>query len=152
MKEKIRKWNRTLLELESGILMFGLVTWAIGVWFVTDRIGCSVGLGIGIAMSVLSALHMNFVLDRAFDGPEEEVTKKLTTGSVIRYFVLVLIFMAVALSGIGNPIATFIGLMGLKVAAYIQPVTHKITNWIFHETDPVPQPLLEETEQTKEEM
>ena len=152
MKEKIRKWNRTLLELECGILCVGLVTWGIGIWFVTDKSGIGVGFWIGIVMSMLSALHMNFVLDRAFEGPEEEVTKKLTAGSVIRYFVVVLVFMAVALSGIGNPIATFIGLMALKVAAYIQPFTHKITNWIFHETDPVPEPLPEETEQTKEEM
>jgi len=152
MIEKIRRWNRTLLELEGGIVLFGLVVQVVGIWFVEDKSGCSVGFWIGVVMSMLSAWHMNFVLDRAFGGPEEEVTKQLIRGSVIRYLVLAIIFLSVAAGGIGNPIATFVGLMGMKVAAYIQPFTHKFTNWIFYETDPVPEPLPEETEQIKEEV
>ena len=30
------------------------------------------------------------------------------------------------LSGIGNPVVAFLGIMGLKVAAYLQPFTHKL--------------------------
>lgn len=36
--------------------------------------------------------------------------------------------------------------MMMKVAAYIQPFTHKLCNMLFHETDPVPEPMPEETE------
>jgi hypothetical protein len=144
MMEKIRKWNRTLLELEGGIVLFGLVVQAVGVWFVPDKSGCSIGLWIGIVMSMISAWHMNFVLDRAFDGPEEFVTKQIIRGSVIRYIVLVLVYMLTAVSGIGNPIASFVGMLGMKVAAYIQPFTHKLCNKVFHEVDPIPEPLPEE--------
>lgn len=152
MIEKIRKWNRTLLELESGIILFGLVCQLAGVWFFEDKATYSSGLWLGILIAMWSAAHMSHVLERAFDGPEEDVTKRMSRGSVIRYVAIVLAYGAVVLSGAGNPVMAFIGIMGLKVAAYIQPFTHKFTNWIFHETDPVPQPLPEdETEQNKEE-
>ena len=56
--------NNTLLELFVGILFWGVICQAAGVWIVKDKPGYSIGL--------------------------------------------------------------FLGLMGLKVAAYLQPFTHKI--------------------------
>ncbi len=151
MIEKIRNFNRTLLELESGIILFGLVVQLAGVWFFENKAYYSKGLWLGIFIALWSGAHMSHVLERAFAGPEAEVTKRVARGSVIRYVAIVLSYAAVVLSGVGNPVLAFIGLMGLKVAAYIQPFTHKFTNWIFHETDPVPEPLPEETEQNKDE-
>ncbi|MBQ7954475.1 MAG: hypothetical protein IJ282_01875 [Lachnospiraceae bacterium] len=152
MIEKIRGWNRTLLELEMGIVLFGLAVQITGVWFAKDKVDYSAGIWLGILIAMWAAAHMAYVLNRAFSGPEEDVTKRMARGSVIRYVAIVLAYGAVVLSGAGNPVLAFIGIMGLKVAAYIQPFTHKFTNWIFHETDPVPEPLLEEeTEQNKEE-
>lgn len=37
-----------------------------------------------------------------------------------------------------------LGYMTMKVAAYLQPFTHKLCNMFFHETDPVPEPLPED--------
>lgn len=151
MMEKIRNWNRTLLELELGIMVFGAVCQAAGVWFLTDKAYYSSGLWLGILIALWAGAHMSHGLERAFDGPEEEVTKRLARGSVIRYTAIVLAYGAVALSGAGSPITAFVGLMGLKVSAYLWPFTHKFTNWIFHETDPEPEPLPEESEQDGEE-
>lgn len=147
MMEKIKGWNRTVLELESGIAAFGLVCQAMGVWFVQDKGSYSLGLWIGIVIAMLCGLHMYVTLDRAFDGPEGDVSKRMTVANVTRYLVVVIVFMILALTRTGNPIVTFIGIMGLKVAAYMQPFTHKLTNKIFHETDPVPR-ALEDTEET----
>jgi len=151
MIEKIRTWNRTLLELEGGIILFGVVCQLAGVWFFENKADYSLGLWLGIFIALWAGAHMAHVLERAFSGPEDEVTKRVARGSVIRYVAIVLAYGAVVLSGTGNPVMAFIGLMGLKVAAYIQPFTHKFTNWIFHETDPVPEPLLEDEEQNEEE-
>ena len=44
-----------------------------------------------------------------------------------------------------NPLVLCLGyLFFMKVAAYMQPYTHKFYNFIFHEEDPVPEPLVEE--------
>ena len=63
-----------------------------------------------------------------------------------KFFLLLLYFM-----GAGYYVlAGFLGVMGLKAGAYLQPLTHKFYNWLFHETDPVPQPLIEEGETASE--
>jgi len=31
--------------------------------------------------------------------------------------------------------------MSVKVAAYLQPFTHKLCNKVFHEVDPIPEPM-----------
>jgi hypothetical protein len=41
--------------------------------------------------------------------------------------------------------------MGMKVAAYVQPFTHKLCNKMFHETDPIPQAMPEEDDEDEEE-
>ena len=33
----------------------------------------------------------------------------------------------------------------MKVTAFLQPLTHKLCNKLFHETDPIPQAMPEET-------
>ena len=33
----------------------------------------------------------------------------------------------------------------MKVTAFLQPLTHKLCNKMFHETDPIPQAMPEET-------
>ena len=72
--------------------------------------------------------------------------KAVTTANMVRYAVVVIVFLIVLLSGTLNPLITFLGIMSLKVAAYLQPFTHKLCNKIFHEVDPVPQPLADEEE------
>ncbi len=147
MKEKIRKWNRTVLELVCGILFWGLLCQVSGVWFVKDPISYSVGLWIGIMIAILAGLHMYISLDRAFSEPAGNVARRMTVSNLFRYVAIVAVFALVVLSGIGNPILTFVGIMGLKVGAYLQPLTHKLTNRYFQESDPIPQPL-EEVDET----
>lgn len=133
MMEKIKKCNRTVLELHLGILLWGIVWQAAGVWFVKDKVLYSSGLWIGIGTAMLAGYHMWRTLDRAFDGFEGDVSRKMITANVIRYVVIVIVFAIVAVTKTGNVLMTFCGIMGLKVAAYIQPFTHKFTNKIFHE-------------------
>ena len=51
---------------------------------------------------------------------------KLITMSLIRYAAVVIVFGCVTYFRLGNPIAAFVGVMGLKIAAYLQPFFHKI--------------------------
>lgn len=124
MKTEKTEINETLLELLIGILLFGMLCQLSIVWFVTDRTGYSVGLWIGVVLAGLSAVHMYRSLDRALDF-EASAARVIQKNSIIRYVVIVTVLAIIMITEAANPLAAFLGLMGLKVAAYIQPFTHK---------------------------
>ena len=68
----------------------------------------------------------------------------MVTAGLLRYGVLCIILGIIMLTDVLNPLIVFLGYMMMKVAAYIQPFTHKLCNMLFHETDPVPEALPEE--------
>ena len=145
MIERLRKLNRALLELWMGIIFTGLVFQFTGMWFAENKRLYSLALWIGIVLALVTVVHMYRTLDRALDlGAGAQ--KAVTTANMVRYAVVVIVFLIVLLSGTLNPLITFLGIMSLKVAAYLQPFTHKLCNKIFHEVDPVPQPLADEEE------
>ena len=62
-----KKLNDALPGLVRGILLYGTVVWAVGVWFVNDGISFTVGLLIGLALAVGMAVHMAWVLRDVVD-------------------------------------------------------------------------------------
>ncbi len=141
--ERLKKMNRTLLEMQAGMLFFGLVCQIAGVFFVDKQGYYAASLWFGIAFAFVASIHMYRTLDRAlFFGAD--ASKLVTRGYMFRYVVFAAALVLVALTEVMNPIIFFLGYMSLKVTAYLQPITHKLCNKLFHETDPVPEPLPEE--------
>ncbi len=147
MIERIRKWNRTVLELESGIVLFGLVCQLVAMWLVPDMLKFTIGLWLGILVAMISGLHMWKSLQKAFDGFEGDASKKSARAAIVRYISIVIIFVLIVITKVGEPLAAFAGIMGLKIGAYIQPIMHKFYNKVFNESDPVPMSLEEYEEQ-----
>ncbi len=143
MISRMKSINRALLELETGILFYGILIQIIGLFFAKDRLNFSIGWCVGILTACILAWHMWFTLDRALDIPEDAV-KKVRLAAIVRYLVCILVLAVLMMTEWGNPLAGFFGIWSLKVAAYSQPFTHKVYNRIFHEQDPVPQPLPDE--------
>ena len=134
----LKKSNRTLLELWSGMIVFTAVC-QIAVCIFSRKLGIhSASLWIGTILALLASLHMYRSLDRALDFPEGTAKKKITFSYVLRYAVVVAAFAVICITGFFNPLLSFLGYMSLKVGALIQPQTHKVYNRIFNETDPVP--------------
>lgn len=120
-----KKIDPTLLELCLGILLFGILCQITVVWFLKDKLGYSLGLWIGTLLALGSAVHMwwsiNRYLDRGAGAP------KLAAGdNLLRYGVILTVMAAVLTTKTAQPLAVFLGLMGLKAAAYIRPITHKL--------------------------
>ena len=89
-------------------------------------------------------------LDRAL--PQgANASRTITMGYLIRYVAVAIVFAVIFLEGTLNPVIVFLGYMSLKVTAYLQPITHKLYNRLFHETDPVPQDMPEEETVSEEE-
>ena len=126
MIKKLRQLNDFLPELLLGILASGIVFELIFIWFVKDKIYFSLGLLLGVLIAVFMAWHMAFTLNRAMDYTEENATNRVQKHYLIRDLIVIIVFIAAAVSKLVNPLAVFLGIMTLKVAAYIEPITNKL--------------------------
>ena len=122
MKSKITGINRTLFELETGILIFGIICQPF-MLLPEDKAGCSAGLWLGILLAAASAFHMWRSLDRALDLEENQAVKTMGLNNVFRYCFIVTAF-------------------ALKASAYMHFITRKISARIYGEE--ILPPLVEE--------
>ena len=120
----LRRLNKALPELVLGILLYGMIVWIAGIWFVEDKLLYSAGIWLGTGIAVMMAVHMAVVIEDAVSLSSGQ--GKLIAMSLFRYMAVAAVFFCIAYFNIGNPIAAFIGVMGLKIAAYMQPLIHKI--------------------------
>ena len=125
MKEKLKKIDKTLKELLIGIIIYGIIVEMLGVCFSKEKLYFSIGLWFGIFLALAAALHMWWGLNIGLE-MGEAATKYVLTQNMIRYGVIVIMFGVLCLWDIGNPLAAFAGIMGLKAGAYLQPYMHKI--------------------------
>lgn len=124
----LKRLNEALPGLVLGILVYGIVIQFTGIWFVTDKVRYSSGLWIGIGCAVGMAIHLAMVIEEAVrNGYGDGNTRRLSVKSVLRYAVVVVIFFFMMYFHLGNLISAFIGVLGLKVSAYVQPFMHKMT-------------------------
>jgi hypothetical protein len=141
---KLKKCDRALLELLSGILVFGITAWLIGMFLPFHRVKMTVGLWGGVLVACFSAVHMWKSLQKAFLCDEKTAVRVMSGGYIIRYLVSAVYLALLLVTDAGYVLAGFAGIMALKAGAYLQPFVHKYYNWLFQEEDPVPMPCSEE--------
>ena len=130
--------------MHLGQLTFGIVCQAVGMFFVQHPGWYAASLWLGVAFSLAASTHMARSLDRALL-LGDAAAKVIIRGYLFRYFMILLALVVSALTKVLNPLVVFLGYMSMKVAAYLQPFTHKVLNRLFHETDPVPAQTPEQT-------
>ena len=125
----LRRINPALPGLTAGIVIYGLVIQLTGVWLVEDKIGYSIGLWYGIAIGIGMAINLATVIYDAvtFDG-EGNANKIVAVKSMLRYIVVAILFGILGYFEFGNLFTAFLGVMGLKISAYAQPLLNKIVN------------------------
>lgn len=125
----LRRINPALPGLIAGILIYGLLVQITGVWFVTDKLGYSIGLWYGIAIGIGMAINLATVIYDAvtFDG-EGNANKRVAAKAMLRYIVVAILFGILGYFEFGNLFTAFLGVMGLKFSAYAQPLLNKIVN------------------------
>lgn len=117
--------NETLLEMLLGILIFGGVVWLTGILLVQNRLLFTVGLLLGLFLAGFASWHMWKGLDTGLD-LGDAAAKYITKQNMIRYGIIVVSYSIICVCKLGDPVAAFIGIMGIKAGAYLQPFTHKI--------------------------
>ena len=128
--------NEGLPGLIFGILLYGVIIQLAGVWLVEDKWGYSIGLWFGIAIAVGMAIHMAVTIYDAviFDG-EEKAQSRVAAKSTLRFLVVAILFGIFCYFQLGNLFTAFIGVMGLKISAYLQPLFMKIVNKLTGRVD-----------------
>lgn len=132
MKERITRMNRSLFELGTGILIFGIAGQLVLLFF-SGRGFYSAAWWIGIATAVVCAIDMWWALDRGLGLGQQGATKKIMIHYMIRYMGIAIVLAIVALTDILNPLITFAGVMGLKTGAYLNFFAKKVSTWIYGE-------------------
>lgn len=127
MIKKISNINSALPGLLLGIVLFGAVSQLAGIFLVTEKASYSIGLWIGVLTAIFMAFHMAFSLNSAVDRDAKGAQAVATRQNIIRYLIVVLILGILMMTNIGNPIAAFVGVMGLKISAYLQPIFQKLS-------------------------
>ena len=126
MKDKLFGKDSVLGEMIIGILFFGVLVQITGLIFFREKVSYAIGLWIGVVIAIATAVHMAYTMEKVVDAGEGKASAKLRTYAVLRYLVIILAVLAVYYFKIGNPLSCFAGIMGLKIGAYMQPLTHKI--------------------------
>lgn len=127
--EKI-KIDATLFDLCLGIFLYGIVCQVI-ILFFSRKSEYNIGLWIGVVLAIIGSIHMWWTINRSLDMASKDATKTAGSQYLIRYFILVVVMALLAVSGFANPLFAFLGYMGMKVAAYMQPFTRKISSRVF---------------------
>ena len=123
----LKRINEALPGLVVSILLYGVIVELIGVWFVKDRIAYSIGVWFGIAIAVGMAINLATVIfDSVTMGDTAHATRRIVSNSILRYVVVVILFVLFGYFQWGNLIAAFLGLLGLKIGAYLQPLWEKV--------------------------
>lgn len=128
----LRRINKSLPGLVVGIIIYGVLVQFIGVWFVSDKLRYSTGLWFGIAVAIGMAIHLAIVIydSVAVDG-SKAANRRIIMKSALRYIVVVILFFILGYFNLGNLITAFLGVLGLKISAYAQPLLEKVLNkWV----------------------
>ena len=135
----LKRINDALPGLVGGILLYGVVLQLVGMWFVEDKRAYSIGLWYGIAIAVGMAINLALVIYDAvtFDGTKN-ANGRVIAKSLLRYIVVAVLFFILGYFNFGNLYSAFLGVLGLKISAYLQPFLRKVINRLTGRIDAPP--------------
>lgn len=123
----LRRINDALPGLVLGIILYGVILQITGVWFVKDKLGYSIGVWYGIAIAVGMAINLaKIIYDSVTMDMGGHANRRVIAKSVLRYAVVVILFMILGYFQFGNLLMALLGVLGLKISAYAQPLLTKV--------------------------
>lgn len=132
----LRRINDALPGLVLGIVLYGIIVQVAGVWFVDDKLGYTIGLWYGIAIAIGMAINLATVIfdSVTLDGGKN-ANRRIIAKSLLRYIVVVILFFILGYFQFGNLFMALIGVLGLKISAYMQPLLQRAANKLSGRSD-----------------
>ena len=136
MRIRNRKINPTMvslivLELIYGLLGIVIISGLHFVFGVAERIFGDkyiyiiIGFLIGILMSIILVVLMARTVENMLSIGDNGAVKEGVIGALIRAAIVIAVIVLLLVTHVGNVISMLIGLFGLKLSAYIQPIADK---------------------------
>jgi len=129
VKKKSTKINITLIELLFGIGIYAAAGVILIMLLMQDKGRSLTAFLIGVTVSTGMVIHMYTELEKALYMDEMGALKHTRMTTCFRMVAVAVILAAVGITK-GDVISAVVGVMALKVSAYIQPFTHKFFNKI----------------------
>lgn len=120
------KKNSTLIELLIGILVVGVLGQLVLLLFFESYIYNAIGLWVGVGIAAGMAIHMQRSIEDGLDLMGETGIKYMQKASALRTVIACVVIAAVLYFGWGSPLTLLLGVMALKLAAYMQPLMHRV--------------------------
>lgn len=120
-----RDTKKLVIEMSVCIGLYGICSLiAAAIWFRSPAV--FLGLVIGLAGALAMLVNMAFSLEHSMalgeHGGAAAYARKMY---FVRFAIMVLVFVLIYFVKAVNIFAVIIGALGLKAAAYMQPVLHK---------------------------
>lgn len=109
-----------------GMIVYGVLIQILLAVFFPLRLYRAAGLWLGILCGFAMAVHMAVCLEKTVLLDEKSANAYAKRTTLIRYACVCLVMFAVAFSGLADPVAFVFGTLGLKIGAYLQPVSHRL--------------------------
>ena len=120
--------NDTGIELIIGDMVYYIIGQIIILIFTDRKLYCSVGFIIGLMISLFMIINMTIAMEQAMCLNEHGADKHIRKTTAVRMIIVFVLLVLAGITDIGNIVATVVGMMALKVSAYIQPFTHIFLN------------------------
>ena len=121
-----RRLNEALPMLLTTIVAYGLLVLVVGVWFFPDKEKYIVGLLFGIGQAVFLSISIASSILGAVEVADKKGQVAVAIKSTFRYLVVVALTFFMCYFNLGYIGTWFAGVMGLKVAALLQPLIHRV--------------------------
>ena len=132
----LRRINDALPGLVLGIVLYGVLVELAGVWFAGDKLGYTIGLWYGIAIAIGMAINLaTVILDSVTLDGGKNANRRIIAKSILRYLVVVILFFILGYFQFGNLFTALIGVLGLKISAYMQPMLQRVSDKLSGRSD-----------------
>ena len=122
----MREEQETLWDLYVGIVGIGILTAIIGALIVGDKLSFILGVIYGAVIAVVLVTHMYHGLQRTLYYDEDGAKKHAQKMTGIRMWImLTAVMLAMYFSEHLHLAGVILGILTLKVSAYVQPFVHR---------------------------
>lgn len=118
--------KETIIGFLIGIGIYAVLIELVGFFFSEDFFSYTLGLLFGVAVAVFLMIHMAKTLDRALDLPQTQAIKYTRRQSFLRLAVMLAAMVIALMVEQFNFIAVILGMLGLKMGAFIAPKLLKV--------------------------
>ncbi len=144
-REKQDCAKKTLKNLLLGIAAFGMIEECLLLFLCKNRLAVTLGLLLGVWTAMVNSVYIYRSLLRVLEMDEKNSVKAMRIPVMVRYcFMGIVITIALQYPQIFSPIGVILGLLSMKLSAYIQPF------FMEHSMD-APSSLPDESEENEEQ-